>query len=241
MNPSTNGLGRAVAGSRAAWHNSPVRSVRILLAAVSVLVSCLVGGGAATAQEVPPPVPAESGRGRRVVYDMGAMRVWLVEADESVTRTYPVSGHSERTLPGIGTFWVYSTVRYNTVKDAPNVKLDFMMRFAIGDEGLSIGFHAIPRKETGYIQSTSTLGTPASHGCVRQAPEDAEFLWNWAEIGTPVVVVDSRGKVAEAPDRRYPRTDPPPAVVNPWAGTLPAIGSGWPLPVPLSDRTLFSV
>ncbi len=172
---------------------------------------------------------------------MGTMHVWLVEADESLTRDYPVSGHAERTLPGIGTFWVYSTVRYNTVKDSPNVKLDFMMRFAIGDEGLSIGFHAIPRKESGYIQSTATLGTPASHGCVRQAPVDAEFLWNWAEIGTPVVVVDTRGRIADAPSNRYPRTDPPPAVINPWAGTLPAIGSGWPLPVALSDQTLFRV
>jgi len=172
---------------------------------------------------------------------MGTMRVWLVEADESTTRTYRVSGHAERTLPGLGTFWVYSRVRYNTVKDNPGVKLDYMMRFAVGDEGLSIGFHAIPRKSTGYIQSTETLGQPASHGCVRQAPVDAEFLWNWAELGTPVVVVDTTGRVAQAPARRYPREAAPAAVQNPWAGTLGAIDSGWPVPVSLADQPLFTV
>jgi hypothetical protein len=229
-----------------------MRTARLTLAAVLVVSGVVAAGAGLGAHEAPddgaepavagpPPVPMESGRGRRVVYDMGQMRVWLVEADDSITRSYPVSGHEERTLPGVGTFWIYSTVRWNTVKDQPDVKLDFMMRFALGDEGLSIGFHAIPRKASGYIQSTDTLGTPASHGCVRQAPEDAEFLWTWAEIGTPVVVVDTRGGVEAAPPRRYPRTEEPPAVQNPWAGTLEAIDSGWPVPVPLSDQAIFSV
>lgn len=227
---------------RRSWQTRAVSRLRTALAAlVAVVAVGVVAPGPATAQEAPPPVPAESGRGRRVVYDMGEMRVWLVEADESVTRSYRVSGHEDRSLPGLGTFWIYSTVRYNSVKDNPDMKLDFMMRFAVGDEGLSIGFHAIPRVESRYIQSTSTLGTPASHGCVRQAPEDAEFLWNWAEIGTPVVVVDTKGYLDPAPARRYPRTEPPPAVQNPWAGTLPAIGATWPLPVSLSDKVLFSV
>jgi hypothetical protein len=199
-------------------------------------------GSAAAADDAPPAVPADSGMGRRVVYDMGQMRVWLVEADESVTRTYLVSGHEERVLPGTGTFWVYSRVRWNTVKDNPNVKLDFMIRFAIGDEGLSIGFHAIPRQGDNYAQSTSTLGQPASHGCVRQAPVDAEFLWGWADIGTPVVVVDTRGTVDDAPTWRYPRETPPPAVLNPWAGKLGAVEPIW-LPVESSyaGPALFSV
>ncbi len=180
--------------------------------------------------------------GRRIVYDMGEMRVWLVEADESITRSYRVSGHAQRVLPGVGTFWVYSTVRWNTVKDAPNTKLDFMMRFALGEDGTSIGFHAIPRTESGgYIQSTSTLGRPASHGCVRQAPEDAEFLWNWAEIGTPVIVTDSSGRVPAAQSWRIPRGEPPPAVLNPWAGKLEMLNdSVWPLPAePMADVALF--
>src|SRR5262245_23231697 len=48
---------------------------------------------ASTAPEVPPPVPADSGTGRRVVYDMGQMRVWLIEANGTVFNSHLVSGH----------------------------------------------------------------------------------------------------------------------------------------------------
>ncbi|ARV58483.1 hypothetical protein BZZ01_07365 [Nostocales cyanobacterium HT-58-2] len=32
------------------------------------------------------------------------------------------------------------------------------------------------------------FGTPISHGCVNVAPKHARWLFNWASIGTPVVV-----------------------------------------------------
>ncbi len=34
----------------------------------------------------------------------------------------------------------------------------------------------------------SRFGTPVSHGCVNVAIDHAEWLFNWASIGTPVVV-----------------------------------------------------
>jgi hypothetical protein len=37
-------------------------------------------------------LPDDSGAGKRVVFDISAQQVWLVEADDSVVRTYPVSG-----------------------------------------------------------------------------------------------------------------------------------------------------
>ncbi|MBW4611777.1 MAG: L,D-transpeptidase [Desmonostoc vinosum HA7617-LM4] len=32
------------------------------------------------------------------------------------------------------------------------------------------------------------FGTPVSHGCVNLAPKHAKWLFNWASIGTPVVI-----------------------------------------------------
>ncbi|MEC4986461.1 MAG: L,D-transpeptidase [Oscillatoria sp. PMC 1068.18] len=32
------------------------------------------------------------------------------------------------------------------------------------------------------------FGTPVSHGCTNVAPDHAEWLFNWASIGTPIVV-----------------------------------------------------
>ena len=41
--------------------------------------------------QLTPPVPADSGQGRRIVFDQSDQRVWLVDDDESVVRTYLVS------------------------------------------------------------------------------------------------------------------------------------------------------
>nr|MBA3275379.1 L,D-transpeptidase [Chloroflexia bacterium] len=32
-----------------------------------------------------------------------------------------------------------------------------------------------------------TIGRPGSHGCLNLLLEDAQFFWDWADIGTPVV------------------------------------------------------
>ena len=65
-----------------------------------------------------------------------------------------------------------------------------MVRFAIGgDEGDNIGFHEIPKKDGVPVQSVSQLGTPLSGGCVRQSTPDAIYMWNWAPVGTKVVVL----------------------------------------------------
>jgi lipoprotein-anchoring transpeptidase ErfK/SrfK len=40
-----------------------------------------------------------------------------------------------------------------------------------------------------WIHGGELVGHPASHGCVRMFPEDAERLFAWAEIGTRVRIV----------------------------------------------------
>ncbi len=32
------------------------------------------------------------------------------------------------------------------------------------------------------------FGTPVSHGCINVAPDHAKWLFNWASVGTPVVI-----------------------------------------------------
>jgi len=64
-----------------------------------------------------------------------------------------------------------------------------MVRFAHGSHDGNIGFHAIPIQYGRPVQTLEQLGQPLSGGCVRQAPEDAIWMWNWAQIGTVVVVL----------------------------------------------------
>ncbi|MGZ6678253.1 MAG: L,D-transpeptidase, partial [Nocardioides sp.] len=62
--------------------------------------------------------------------------------------------------------------------------------FAHGtDSGASIGFHSIPTKDGKPLETIAQLGTPLSHGCIRQKTEDAIAMWDFADIGTEVVVV----------------------------------------------------
>ena len=45
-----------------------------------------------------------------------------------------------------------------------------------------------------YIHGTAeqdTLGTPASHGCVRMSNEDVLWLFDWADVGTTVTIVEN--------------------------------------------------
>lgn len=133
----------------------------------------------------PTPVPADSGEGRRVVFDMSAQRVWLVRADESVQRSYLVSGSIYDNLDA-GAYEVYSRSRHATgIDDSGTMR--FMVRFAHGDRA-AIGFHDLPVDDGRLVQTREQLGTPLSHGCIRQWRPDARALWRFAPVGTPVVV-----------------------------------------------------
>ncbi|WP_162606452.1 L,D-transpeptidase [Jiangella asiatica] len=134
------------------------------------------------------PLPAGSGSGHRVVFDITTQQVWLVDESDAVVRTYPVSGSRYDQLP-TGTFEVFSTSR-DTVSWHGTETMEYMVRFYRG-ENSNIGFHDIPvdTASGAEVQTLSQLGTPLSDGCIRQDLEDAVALWEHAPVGTPVVVV----------------------------------------------------
>ncbi|MEX2658983.1 MAG: L,D-transpeptidase family protein [Acidimicrobiales bacterium] len=130
--------------------------------------------------------PAGSGEGRRIVYSNTAQRIWLVASDGYVESTYAVSGR--RGVPAAGTYSVFSKSRL-AYAGHDGITMRNMVRFARG-QNLAIGFHAIPRYRDGRpLQSEDDLGGYRSAGCVRQADTDSERLWDFAPVGTKVVVV----------------------------------------------------
>jgi lipoprotein-anchoring transpeptidase ErfK/SrfK len=58
---------------------------------------------------------------------------------------------------------------------------------ALASDG-SFGIHELPEWPNGYKEGATHLGRPVSHGCVRLGVGPAERVWNWADVGTPVVV-----------------------------------------------------
>lgn len=158
------------------------------------------GGGADTAPPNPtstPPstapggggadLPPGSGTGRRVIFDSARQRVWLVKADGNVARTYPVSGSTYDNLSP-GTYHVYSRSLHARSFNS-NETMRYMVRFATGRVA-PIGFHSIPVFPDGRLaEPRSQLGTARSNGCIRQWITDARVLWDFAPVGTEVVVL----------------------------------------------------
>ncbi|MCK4554035.1 L,D-transpeptidase, partial [Candidatus Parcubacteria bacterium] len=50
------------------------------------------------------------------------------------------------------------------------------------------GIHELPEWPDGSKEGEDHLGKPVSHGCIRLGIGPAEFLYNWAEIGTQVFI-----------------------------------------------------
>jgi hypothetical protein len=137
-------------------------------------------------------VPAKSGEGRRIVYSNSRQRVWAVDANGTLVKTHAVSG--KRWVPDPGTYSVFSRSLYTNSLQNPDIKWMYMVRFTKAADGDNIGFHEIPTRcdssgRCWKLQSESQLGQPLSGGCIRQSTADALWLWNWAPIGTKVVVV----------------------------------------------------
>ena len=133
-----------------------------------------------------PPVPDDSGTGRRVVYSNADQRVWLVDEDATIVDSYLVSGKAG--VPEPGTYEVYSRSEV-AFAGHDDITMRFMVRFAHG-ENLPIGFHSIPNDGSGApLQAEEQLGEYHSAGCVRQSVHHAAFLYDWAVEGTAVVVL----------------------------------------------------
>lgn len=143
----------------------------------------------ASAGDDAPPMPPDSGQGtgRRVVYDRAGQRVWAIDDNERVVRSYLVTGSRFRNeVPG--EHRVYSRSEVSTAWNL-EADLPLMVRYLETERG-HIGFHAIPTHRTDGTpyQTEAELGQKLSGGCQRQAQLDAEFMWEFAQLGTRVIV-----------------------------------------------------
>mgnify|MGYP003326172833 CR=1 FL=1 len=130
--------------------------------------------------------PPNSGTGRRIVYSVSAQRVWTVEANGAVSHFWKVSGRRGTPPPG-----TYAIVSRTPMSYSGTLRLPWMQRFYKGAaDRLWAGFHGIPLRPDGTpIESDAQLGIPLSHGCVRMNQTDVKTLWDWAPLGTAVVVL----------------------------------------------------
>ncbi len=136
--------------------------------------------------EATPAPPPGSGSGYRIVFDQSDQRVWLINDDGSVERTYLVSGSLTDNLQP-GSYKVQSRSRHAVAFDSSG-SMEYFVRFTTGVNA-PIGFHSVPVDNSGALEQTKEqLGTRLSAGCVRQWRPDAIALWDFAPVGTSVIV-----------------------------------------------------
>ena len=181
--------GRETAISLGIWPEEPdlvVRTPPPAPGAVDLLGFPL--SSVATSGPDAPPLPENSGSGRRLVYQRAGQRVWAVDENEVVIRSWLVSGSKyDNELPGVHE--VYSRSETSIAWDG-KAYFNLMVRWLKTSDD-AIGFHALPIKvaDNSLYQTEAELGQRLSGGCQRQANLDAEFTWEFAQVGTPVVVL----------------------------------------------------
>ncbi|MDT0409167.1 MULTISPECIES: hypothetical protein [unclassified Streptomyces] len=123
-------------------------------------------------------VPAGSGEGKRVVYALGAKRVWLVDESGKASATFEVTPSTVDPAPG-----TYSvTSRAAAVLGSDGVRIVKVVRFAVTG-GVVVGFSAAADGSTPQPDPGSRTGG------VRESLKDADTMWDFADLGSKVVVV----------------------------------------------------
>jgi hypothetical protein len=112
--------------------------------------------------------------------------VWALSEDGAVIRWFLVSG-SRYGSEVPGSHVVHNRSEMSTASNGK--ALLPMIRWYKTEIG-ALEFHSIPQrvKDDSPYQTTDELGTRLSGGCQRQHPRNAEFMWQFATIGTPVIV-----------------------------------------------------
>ncbi len=144
-----------------------------------------------------------------VLLKLSQQRVYLKLGDE-VVRSFPVSSGKASTPTPVGTTTITLKQDVRIGHAHPHYIMPYFMWFRAG----GYGFHALPsigsanlRAQIRRLQAEGKevptslyygdalwrearehIGIPVSHGCVRLFPEDAEWMYNFVELGTKVVV-----------------------------------------------------
>ena len=129
------------------------------------------------------PPPAYSGS-KYILVDISEQHMYVYEGDTLVYSFIASTGMGNSTR--IGTFSVL-----NKIPNAYGATWNIWMPDWLGiywSGSLQNGIHALPILSNGATLWAGYLGTPISYGCVVLDTYDAQVLYDWADIGTPVEI-----------------------------------------------------
>ena len=142
------------------------------------------GSPAQTARQAQQPAPSSYSGGKSIVVSISQQHLWAYQ-DNTLVYSFVAStgmGNSTR----VGTFHVQDKIP-NAYGATWNIWMpDWLGIYYAGS--LENGIHALPILSNGATLWAGYLGTPISFGCVVLGSFEAQQLYNWAEIGTPVTI-----------------------------------------------------
>lgn len=129
------------------------------------------------------PVPSYSGS-KYILVDISDQHMYVYENNALIYSFVASTGINNATR--VGTFAVQSKI-----PNAYGSTWDIWMPNWLGiywSHGLENGIHALPILPNGATLWEGYLGRPVSYGCVVLGTYEAQVLYDWSEIGTPVEI-----------------------------------------------------
>lgn len=127
------------------------------------------------------PVP-----GKRIVISVVEQRMRVYEND-ALLYEWPVSTGMAGSPTYTGEFQILSK-EHNAYAGQWDLWMPHFMAVYRAGGSIYNGIHALPILSNGQRLWEGALGSPASYGCIILGVEEAETLFNWAEIGVPVTI-----------------------------------------------------
>lgn len=125
--------------------------------------------------------------GRYLEVDLSAQRMHLIEGDQ-YHRTFIISTGKWSNPTPIGEFTIKNHIK-TAWSNRYGLYMPFWMAIQTPDGFYDgYGIHGLPYWPDGTREGESHLGRPVSHGCIRLGASDIEYLYEWAQNGTNVVI-----------------------------------------------------
>ncbi|HJX39601.1 MAG TPA: LysM peptidoglycan-binding domain-containing protein [Anaerolineae bacterium] len=140
----------------------------------------VIQGGSSPA---PAPAPQPSGSNKRIVIDLSEQHMYVYQDGGLLWSWVTSTG-----MPGAATI----PGNFQVLTKVPNAYAytwGLQMPYWLGiywAGSLQNGIHALPIMADGRILWDGYLGQPVSYGCIILSTENAQTLYNWADVGTPV-------------------------------------------------------
>lgn len=120
--------------------------------------------------------------GKYIEVDLSNQQLFQMEGSQLIATRRVSTGKWSMPTP-VGTYSIN-----NKNPRAYSSKYDLYMPYWMAFIGSKYGLHELPEWANGKKEGQDHLGKPVSHGCIRMGVGDAQQVYDWVDIGTPVVI-----------------------------------------------------